>query len=170
MLNYVLSEKGKKAFKKTDIPVFTEAEELKKFNLKLSSGDLDLISFIANKHGISKNKILDEIVNSIILDFLSNLDRNNYMLLVKMADLLNGVDTFSNIEASWISDLYPSSIRDDRMEHDLLNQKRDLTDLSPHAGIAGDDRDETYKHMLNSILASKLLEEHSKQVKGDQSE
>lgn len=166
MSKYRIAESGYEKFTKTNKTVFPTSEKSKKFNLKLSQGDLDFVKFLSEKQGVTKNQILDDIVKSIILDFLNSLDRNENILLVKIADRLNNIDTLKNIEASWISDLYPTSTPYNEMHHDLYNQSK-ANDLSKNSGIAGDDRSETYYHILKLISESKILQKNSLEDKND---
>ena len=122
-------------------------EETKKFNLKLSKGDLDFLKFLSNKDGISRNQLIENLVENIIYDFLVSLETEEYILLIKKADEFNSIDGFKNMKASWISNLYPSQIPEEQIYCDLERNR---------APIEMQDRSERYKKMFNLIKDSKL--------------
>lgn len=158
MNKYTFTKDAEKFFhhieepKKVVIPV-----RMKKFNLKLSNDDLNFIQFLANKDGNSRNKYLDKLIEDIIFDFLNSLEVEEYILLIKFADYLNGVNTEKNMDKSWISELYPSTIPYDLIQDHLHNQAP-LNDLS--------ERSDRYKIMFTKLKQSKLVTDFNAQLKG----
>lgn len=147
---YKLKESAKQHFKKANhVEIVKEPEETKRFNLRLANGDMDFIKFLAEKEGKTKNQIIDDLIKSIIKDFLMSLETDEYIMLIKEADALNNVDTWSNLGASWISDLYKVSEPYDygQIDHDLHNR-------APSEELEG--RSNRYIAMFTAIQNSKL--------------
>lgn len=163
MSRYIFKKNSESHFAVVKNPVIIETpKETKKFNLRLSNGDIDFIKFLSEKNGTSKNQIIDNLVEAVIKDFLSSLETEEYILLIKIADSLNGVDTWNNMDLSWISNLYPSRIPEDQIHNDLYNQYA-IDNLK--------DRSETYKHMFTALASSKLSNDfNSKQLDGKSNE
>ncbi len=158
MTTYTFTKNAEKYFKKVEEPEAPPVqEETKRFNLRLSNGDMDFIKFLSEKEGVSRNQIIDEIINSIIYDFLSSLDTEECSLLIRKADEINKVNTSKNMDFSWVSNLYPSCPPYDHIINDLFNQPK-LSDLS--------NRSDRYKKMFTSIVNSKLGKNFDEQQTG----
>lgn len=150
MAIYKLKESAKQHFKKVKrVEIMKEPEEMKRFNLRLANGDMDFIKFLAEKESKTKNQIIDELIKSIIKDFLMSLETDEYIMLIKEADALNNVDTWNDLGASWISDLYRVSEAYDysQIDHDLHNRQ-------PSEKLEG--RSSRYTAMFTAIQNSKL--------------
>ena len=150
MAIYKLKETAKQYFKKGEhVESVKEPEEIKRFNLRLANGDMDFIKFLAEKQGKTNNQIIDELIKSIIKDFLTSLETDEYIMLIKEADALNNVDTWNNLGASWVSDLYRVSEPYDynQIDHDLHNR-------APSGKLEG--RSSRYIAMFNAIQNSKF--------------
>lgn len=161
MATYKLNDGAKQYFKKVElIEKVVVPEKIEKFNLRLANGDIDFIKFLSEKQGISRNQLIDNFVKSIIKDFLNSLERDEYIMLIKIADTLNKVDTWNNLEASWISDLYPISYPYSEIDHDLHNQAP-MNDL--------EERSDRYKKMFTSIVSSKLVKDFNEQKRNESS-
>lgn len=160
MTTYKFTEDAEKYFKKVEEPeVPAIPEETKKFNLRLSNGDIDFIKFLSEKKSVSRNQIIDELVTSIIQDFLISLETEEYILLIKAADRLNNVNTRKNMDASWISNLYPSRAPYEQIDNDLYNQRK-MNDLT--------ERSERYKKMFTTLINSKLMKGFEAKKTGDE--
>lgn len=161
MATYKLNDGAKQYFKKVElIEKVVVPEKIEKFNLRLANGDIDFIKFLSEKQGISRNQLIDNFVKGIIKDFLNSLERDEYIMLIKIADTLNKVDTWNNLEASWISDLYPISYPYSEIDHDLHNQAP-MNDL--------EERSDRYKKMFTSIVSSKLVKDFNEQKRNESS-
>jgi hypothetical protein len=160
MTTYTFRKGAEQHFRKIEKQENIEVpEETKKFNLRLSNGDLDFIKFLASKEGISRNKLIDDFVESIIQDFLESLKTEEYIMLIKLADRLNHVDTWKNMDKSWISNLYPSRAPYELIDNDLNNQAP-MNDLS--------ERSDRYKRMFTTLINSKLVKDFNAQLKGNE--
>lgn len=159
MTKFKLAKNAEKYFKKVEEQSIPKVpDEMRKFNLRLSNGDIDLIKFFSEKDGTSRNQEIDELIQSIIYDFLVSLDTDEYILLIKTADMLNNVNTWKNMDASWISNLYPSSVPYDQIDNDLHNQA-EMNDLT--------ERSERYKTMFTILVNSKLIKEFNANTQGN---
>lgn len=151
------AEKYFKKVEEQNIPKVPD--EMRKFNLRLSNGDVDLIKFFSERDGTSRNQEIDELIQAIIYDFLVSLDTEEYILLIKTADMLNNVNTWKNMDASWISNLYPSTVPYDQIDNDLHNQA-EINDLT--------ERSERYKTMFTILANSKLIKEFNAKSQGNE--
>ena len=151
------AEKYFKKVEEQNIPKVPD--EMRKFNLRLSNGDVDLIKFLSERDGTSRNQEIDELIQAIIYDFLVSLDTEEYILLIKTADMLNNVNTWKNMDASWISNLYPSTVPYDQIDNDLHNQA-EINDLT--------ERSERYKTMFTILANSKLIKEFNAKSQGNE--
>jgi hypothetical protein len=162
MAIYRLKDSATKHFKKIEVvEQVVVPEEAKKFNLRFANSDVEFIKFLAEKKGVSRNQIIDDLVKSIIKDFLNSLERDEYIMLIKVADMLNKVDTWNNLEASWISDLYPISYPYSEIDHDLHNQ-------APINNL--EERSDRYKKMFTNIVNSKFVKDFREQKSNENSD
>ena len=163
-MKYVLTEKAPEHFTKAKKPVEQNptVETAKKFNLRLSKQDYEFIKFLASEERVSANEVLDDLIASIIFNFLNSLGGSETALLIKIADGLNGVETLNlnNVDKTWLSNVFPPYYDPAGLEAYGYNFHESITETlkSPNCS-------ETYKHMFKSLQNSTAFQEFLSQKK-----
>lgn len=147
---FKISDKTKAFFNENfqELELTPAPTETKKFNLRLNNEDIEFIDFLCKKQNMSRSQIIDDLISMTIVDFLSSLNKEELALLVRNADALNGFRSWDNLEASWISEIYPLSLQRQEVDDALHNISSDPQHLS-----------ERYKHMAEAIRNSKLMKD-----------
>lgn len=157
-MKYVLTEKAPEHFTKAKKPVEQNptVETAKKFNLRLSKQDYEFIKFLASEERVSANEVLDDLIASIIFNFLNSLRGSETALLIKIADGLNGVETLNlnNVDKTWLSNVFPPYYDPAGLEAYGYNFHESITETlkSPNCS-------ETYKHMFKTLQNSTAFQE-----------
>jgi hypothetical protein len=157
-MKYVLTENASEYFTKVEEPTEQKpvVETSKKFNLRLSKQDYELIKFLASEEQVSANEVLDDLIASIIFNFLNSLGGSEQSLLIRIADGLNGVETLNlnNVDKTWLSNVFPPYYDPaglDANGYEFYGSIEKITN-SPNCS-------EAYKHMFKTLQNSATFKE-----------
>ena len=90
------------AFQKNEEPSTSfEKPEFKKFNMRFNNLDLEIIDAIAKRNGTSRSQIINDFIEAILKDFLSNCPEDEALLMCKYAESLSNNSVKSNKDFSW---------------------------------------------------------------------
>ena len=137
--------KDTSGFLKTDNHPISKKEVLKQFNIRIHKVDLEMIQKIAEKNGVSRSYIVNEIIDDIIYDFLENLGSDSYTLLIRTADVINNVKPLEDPERSWFSNMHTHAMLDQIHKDIVFNQ--DIFSL--------EGKSDLYKFMAKNIKKNK---------------
>ena len=157
-MKYVLTENASEYFTKMEEPTEQKpvVETSKKFNLRLSKQDYELIKFLASEEQVSANEVLDDLIAGIIFNFLNSLGGSEQSLLIRIADGLNGVETLNlnNVDKTWLSNVFPPYYDPAGLDAYGYNFHESITETlkSPNCS-------ETYKHMFKTLQNSAAFKE-----------
>ena len=157
-MKYVLTENASEYFTKMEEPTEQKpvVETPKKFNLRLSKQDYEFIKFLASEERVSANEVLDDLIASIIFNFLNSLGGSETALLIKIADGLNAVETLNlnNVDKTWLSNVFPPYYDPAGLDAYGYNFHESITETlkSPNCS-------ETYKHMFKTLQNSAAFKE-----------
>lgn len=145
--------KNKSLFDKKESEKECTADLVKKFNIRIHAADLEVITRLGKLDGISRTQLIDKFINEIIYEFLKSLDSfEEYGLLIKAADKLNGVDPWVSPTKSWFSDMNRDAMLAG-IDHDLNNR---ITS----------ERSDLYRHMEKLLKQSTIFNQNSVKQKG----
>lgn len=140
------------AFKIKDTSLFKEEssppkddDSLRKINVQIHSSDLKMAQALADKRGVSRSVLVNEIIEGIVLDFLKGISLSESVLLIRVADHMNEVDALNNPEASWFSGIHQDSMFD--RIHECIHNKKLFDEL--------DEKGDRYGFMLNNLRSQK---------------
>ncbi|MUG32563.1 hypothetical protein [Psychrobacter sanguinis] len=92
------------AFQKNEEPDTNfEKPEFKKFNMRFNNLDLVIIDAIAKRNGTSRSQIINDFIEAVLKDFLTNCSEDEALLMCKYAESLSEDKIKNNKDFSWDS-------------------------------------------------------------------
>lgn len=140
------------AFKIKDTSLFKEEnsppkddDALRKINVQIHSSDLKMAQALADKRGVSRSVLVNEVIEGIVLDFLKSISLAESVLLIRVADHINKVDATEAPDLSWFSGIHQDSMLE--RIHYCIDGIKLFDDL--------DEKGDRYALMLNNLRNQK---------------